>query len=92
MGKKMAVVLLCFLLASRCAVAGMAASAYSASENAKTSKARNGVVRILAFDENGGGTGSGFGIGRAGEATDIFVTNWHVVSDGRGGILSNIYI
>lgn len=92
MGKKMAVVLLCFLLASRCAVDGMAASANSAGENAKASKARNGVVRILAFNENGGGTGSGFGIGREGEATDIFVTNWHVVSDGKGGILSNIYI
>lgn len=92
MVKKMAVFLLCFLLTFQCSTVSMAASANSAGENAKASKARNGVVRILAFDENGGGTGSGFGVGRTGEATDIFVTNWHVVSDGHGGILSNVYI
>lgn len=48
---------------------------------------RSGVVRILALlpDLTTGevyyATGSAFGVGKAGEPTDIFVTNTHVVQD-----------
>ncbi len=50
------------------------------SQENPTANARNGVVRILAICEDGClWTGSGFGVGKAGEETDIFVTNWHVV-------------
>ncbi len=43
---------------------------------------RKGVVRILAYDPETGAnaTGSGFGVGIAGEETEYFVTNWHVVT------------
>lgn len=52
-----------------------------------------GVVRILALQPDGsGGTGTGFGVGVAGEETDVFVTNWHVVSDERGNISDEVYI
>lgn len=51
----------------------------------------NGVVRIYAFDVDGtsifGGLGTGFGVGKEGEPTDIFVTNWHVVTDSVSGKL-----
>lgn len=41
---------------------------------------RNGVVRILVQLPDGNiAFGSGFGIGKAGEPTDTFVTNYHVV-------------
>ena len=58
------------------------------------SKARNGVVRVLATYElyaydpetgklagtlNGYSSGSSFGVGKAGKETDVFVTNRHVV-------------
>lgn len=48
--------------------------------------ARKGVVRVLTFivesDNTISGfcTGSGFAVGKAGEETDTFVTNWHVVT------------
>lgn len=48
---------------------------------------RSGVVRILALlpDLTTGevyyATGSAFGVGKAGEPTDVFVTNTHVVQD-----------
>lgn len=53
-----------------------------AAETNAVAEARNGVVRIYARDpETGKGSlGSGFGIGNAGEETDYFVTNWHVVT------------
>ena len=50
-------------------------------------EARSGVVRILAMlpDLETGdivyATGSAFGVGKAGEATDVFVTNTHVVQN-----------
>ena len=43
------------------------------------SDARNGVVRVLAFRNDGTSwTGSAFGVGEAGEPTSVFVTNHHV--------------
>lgn len=42
--------------------------------------ARSGVVRIVALGPDGYyGLGSGFGVGKAGEETDTFITNRHVV-------------
>lgn len=64
-------------------------------EGNAVSKARHGVVRVLAMspDGNSFATGSGFGIGRAGEETEYFVTNWHVVADDNDKVGSqDIYI
>lgn len=65
----------------------------SAGGNA-AAEARNGVVRIFAFDVRNGqiveesmGTGTGFAVGEAGKSTSIFITNNHVVSG-----CSEIYI
>ncbi len=58
-------------------------------------EARSGVVRILAIYEDGcGGLGSGFGVGKAGEETDIFATNWHVAVEpcDHGANVAEIYI
>lgn len=61
-------------------------------ENA-VEKACNGVVRILAlYSDGSAGTGSGFGVGTSGEPTDIYVTNWHVVTDGNGNPAQKVYI
>lgn len=43
----------------------------------------NGVVRIFAETTDGSGmcsTGTGFAVGSKGQNSDIFVTNWHVVT------------
>ena len=53
----------------------------------------NGTVRIFTKTSTGVGTGSGFAVGTVGEATDIFVTNRHVIwDDSANGISSEIYI
>lgn len=79
---------MCLLLLSGCG------SAASNGSNI-TSASRNGVVRIMSIvptkvesNGNGGETvsfgyafGSGFGVGEAGELTDVFVTNAHVVQN-----------
>lgn len=82
------------LMVSQCVMPCRAENfANSAGENVKASEARNGVVRILAVGSSGTGwLGSGFGVGAAGEPTDIFVTNWHVVSDQSGGLCPSVYI
>lgn len=49
-------------------------------EGTAVEEACKGVVRIWAESSNGGASGTGFGVGVAGEATDIWVTNWHVVT------------
>lgn len=55
-------------------------------------EARNGVVRILALFEDSYSTGSGFGVGEAGEITDLFVTSRHVITDEFGNRPVKIYI
>lgn len=62
-------------------VMSLAVPCMAAQTNA-ISEARNGVVRILAIDPSTGYgvTGSGFGVGKAGEETDYFITNWHVIT------------
>lgn len=67
--------------------------------------AYDGVVRIFTDEGNGYcGSGTGFGVGAAGEVTDIYVTNRHVVADAekvyillandavlvQGGVISHI--
>lgn len=79
-------------------------SADSGNEAAKA--ARNGVVRVLmlmeknVYDQNGTflgtnqyvSTGSGFGVGKAGQETDVFVTNRHVIAAEEGLNVVGIYI
>ena len=56
-------------------------------------RAREGTVCILADLGNGYSTGSGFAIGEAGEDTDVFLTNWHVIYNERTGApCEKIYI
>lgn len=63
-------------------------------ETAAVDEACKGVVRIMAINSDGtAGTGSGFGIGTVGKETDIFVTNWHVVTNLETGELADeVYI
>lgn len=63
----------------------------AAEENA-VAEACNGVVRILYYDTETGAvaSGSGFGIGTAGEETQYFVTNCHVVADDNFQIPSTV--
>lgn len=70
------------LLLLAVAMALSIAAPCQAAEESAVANARNGVVRVFAFDPDtgSGATGSGFGIGTAGEETDYFVTNWHVVT------------
>ncbi len=42
--------------------------------------ARSGVVRVIYEEEDAYYMGSAFGVGRAGEETDLFVTCYHVVN------------
>lgn len=58
----------------------------------KAYEARNGVVRILSISGDGMATGSGFGVGKAGKETDVFVTNAHVVLDSSGNLCDEVYI
>ena len=60
-------------------------------------EAKKGVVRIYYVDSFDNPTtdwsGSGFGIGKIGKETDIFVTNRHVVFDeNTGKIVDTVYI
>lgn len=66
---------------------------HAAGEGKAVENACRGVVRI--FSDYGNGTygfGSGFGVGTAGEITDIYVTNWHVVTDDNGKPADKVYI
>lgn len=60
----------------------LAVPCHAAGEEEAVSEARNGVVRIFAWNKETGncGSGTGFGIGKAGEETEYFVTNWHVIT------------
>lgn len=67
-------------------------SATVSAGNISAEKILPGVVRIASITENGYQVGSGFGVGKAWEDTNIFVTNRHVVSDEYGNICENIFI
>lgn len=75
MGRICAIALALFVMLS------LAAPCSAAEENA-VSKARNGVVRVFARNRETGicSSGTGFGVGKAGEETEYFLTNWHVIT------------
>lgn len=56
--------------------------------------ARNGVVRVMYEDKNYYYMGSAFGVGSAGEETDLFVTCYHVVNpnDDEDETYESVYI
>ncbi len=84
----------CIFLACLCVLETAFFSLAASGENAAAA-ARKGVVRILALCEDGcSWTGSGFGVGKAGEETDIFVTNWHVAVEPceHGSIVQHVLI
>ncbi len=72
------------------------ASASESEEQRIIRLASNGVVRIIAIKNYGDGgmmvgSGTAFAVGTAGQATDTFVTNWHVVTnEGEGA--DEVYI
>ena len=90
MKKRIAAVILTFVTALAL-TAGTAMAATGAGNVAAAS--RSGVVRILTLGPDGKyALGSGFGVGKAGQATDTFVTNHHVVNsyfyDNSGNIVA----
>lgn len=60
----------------------------------KVLDARNGVVRVMYEDKDYFYMGSAFGIGTAGEETDLFVTCYHVVNpnDDRDETYESVFI
>lgn len=77
-----ALLLFILLLAAILIGEPLAIPACADSEENYIDKATNGIVRIVGIGSNGGAwVGSGFGVGKSGEPTDVFVTNWHVVYD-----------
>lgn len=83
------------LLAAGVLITGILSVPFSvkADEESKVVRnAYNGVVRIV--NPEGDSMGSGFGVGKAGEETDIFITNRHVVEVGEDGskIADTVYI
>ena len=78
MKKRAAAVILAFMLAL--ALTTGAAMASSGSGNV-ASETRSGVVRVVMLGPDGYYyLGSAFGVGKAGQETDTFVTNHHVVN------------
>ena len=91
------------------ALACLTGSVYASSgTDSAAAGSRNGVARVLTlysvdlYDPGTGeyvrtldgyGSGSGFGVGRAGKETDVFVTNRHVVAVNDGPVLfqGNVY-
>lgn len=84
------------LLAALCMVCLCPRTAYADEGGEMIARTRKGVVQIFGGTRDSkqisGGTGTGFGIGKAGEDTDVFVTNWHVVTDDEGNVCKEIYL
>ena len=87
--KKLSVVLAIVLIA-----AVMLTIAYADPAESPISEAKSGVVRIMSeFGDGTIATGSGFGVGKEGEAPRYFVTNSHVVMDTETGEFADkVYI
>lgn len=81
-----ALVLACVLCLSSLSLTAYAASVGGASQMLE--KAKDSVVSIwvVGYDPSGRavtyGTGSGFAVGKAGKDSDVFLTNWHVITIG----------
>src|SRR5699024_8809518 len=76
------------------AVSMLTGSALAAGDKSAVSDACNGVVRILVELEDGVYSfGSGFCVGEAEDGKDVFITNWHVVTnDGAYNRPRRVYI
>jgi len=81
-----ALVLACVLCLSSLSLTAYAASVGGASQMLE--KAKDSVVSIwvVGYDPSGRavtyGTGSGFAVGKTGKDSDVFLTNWHVITIG----------
>ena len=81
-----ALVLACVLCLSGLSLTAYAAPVGGASQMLE--KAKDSVVSIwvVGYDPSGRavtyGTGSGFAVGKAGNDSDVFLTNWHVITIG----------
>lgn len=81
-----ALVLACVLCLSGLTLTAYAAPVGGASQMLE--KAKDSVVSIwvVGYDPSGRavtyGTGSGFAVGKAGKDSDVFLTNWHVITIG----------
>ena len=79
--------LLCALICLLALSLPLSACGTAEDDEPVAARARNGVVRVLSVlpNLNTGelevSTGTAFGVGRAGEPTDVFVTNTHVVQN-----------
>ncbi len=77
MKKRILSIILALALLCSLAIPALAADGAKVAANS-----RSGVVRLVVLNADGSySLGSAFGVGTAGEETDIFVTNWHVVYD-----------
>ncbi len=96
--KKRRLLSILLVIAMACSLTGCGDS----TDVSSVSGARNGVVRVYSYWTDPSGekynpsVGSAFGVGEAGEETDIFVTNRHVVasekSDGSYEIATRVYL
>lgn len=81
-----ALILACVLCLSGLSLTAYAAPVGGASQMLE--KAKDSVVSIwvVGYDPSGRavtyGTGSGFAVGKAGKDSDVFLTNWHVITIG----------
>lgn len=93
MKKRFCALVLTALLAAMLFSSPVLAASADADESNAVSQACYGVVRILAIYEDGtAGLGSAFGVGQAGEETDTFLTNYHVIADENGNEALRVYI
>lgn len=95
--------IMCALLIMICSLTVMAVPA-EAAEIKSVEDAKHGVVQVYSgiyyedaeiktYDKQGYySTGTAFGVGTIGEDTDIFLTNWHVVTDDDGKVYPKVYI
>lgn len=93
--KRIITMMLCGFILFSSYVCSIYASVDARNEAITIDNACFGVVRIFAINADGtsAGTGTGFAVGKKGEETNTFITNWHVVTDmNTGKIMDNIYI
>lgn len=81
MKKNVWAVIVGLALTLSCAVSAFAAPYNAAGDGSAVDAACSGVVRVYSETDSGwAGVGTAFAVGTAGQPTDIFVTNWHVVT------------
>lgn len=84
-GRKIfALLLACMLCLMALPLTASAASGTGAERVLKKTQDSVAAVWVLGYDANGmprgAGTGTCFAVGKAGKDTDVFLTNWHVVT------------